>query len=383
MMKVFLGLLFGLFVLIIVTAFWVDRGNKVCDGCDIVLVTVDVWNAKDQNKLKITDNQKGYFFDNAFASSTWTLPVYASIFLGDYPANHGVWRVGDGLGGEQEGNFVSRISKLGYATNAYSVGPFFQKEWGFARDFDHFNNMTSFEEIKSVWNKDIINTFSDEKKDFYWIRLGMDNLIFDYQTSIDQTLDELSDMLSGISNDKVALVVVGGVGKLSELPDNESIAVPLFVSIPGNQIIDRNSVFETKDIPKLILQESEFVKSRQNGKSLVALSSSSESLEKIRKVYADYSGSDPKMEITRRTTEWSEPSYSSSRSLNWHLIRDIDGNYYLYDMVLDKSQKNNLFNDWNSLPADQRSEAIKVIRSIGSDVPEACGIYCGSHEFFK
>ncbi len=382
MTKILLGSLITVFVLVATVAFWIDKQNGDCNKCDVVLVTVDVWNIKDQNKLKIKDGQNGYFFENAFASSNWPLPVYTSIFTGDYPANYGVWRVGDSIGQIPEGNFASRMSKLGYRTQAISVGPFFQKEWGFAQAFDEFDNASDFEAIKSAWNSEIINKFSDQNKDFFWIRLGMNSLVFDYESSIDQTMGELNAMLN-MNNNRIVLVVAGVVGRVSDSLDNASISVPLFVSIPGNRVVDRRSVFETKDISKLILQEPEFVKSRQGGKSLVALSSSSESVENIKGVYVTYAERNITEDHLQRVVEWSEPNHSSSRSLNWHLIRDLDGKYYLYNMRLDRDEKNNLFESWNDLPADQRSEAIKVIRSIGSDVPEACGIYCGSHEFFK
>ncbi len=371
--------LFVILLAILLNAVFFRKSEGGCSKCDVVLVTLDSWRYEDFDKLKMP--QGSVFFENAIANSTWTLPSYVSIYTSDYPATQGVWLPFDKLALESE-NFVSKLKSLGYKTSAYSVGPFFQKEWGFESGFDKFLNVSSADELNKVWKADLGANSTNTQPDFYWIRLGSKELVLDYENNIDQTTLHVKNLLSQIANYKnTEIVVVGAFGVLSEKPSLDSIRVPMFFYSPKTRNINTEDVFEVKDVGKLILGEAEFLKNRNSQKSLVALTSVAESEKLVREIYEN--GKELEVEQVVRNKEWNQPYFSSSISNNWHLIKDLDGEYFLYDLQSDPDEKNNLFQNWNSLTGEKRAQAIDVIRSIGGDVPELCGIYCGSDEFFK
>jgi len=371
--------LFVIFLAILLNALFFSKSENGCSKCDVVLVTLDSWRYQDFDKLKMPKG--GVFFENAIANSTWTLPSYASIYTSDYPAKQAIWLPFDKLNPDSE-NFVSKLKSLGYNANAYSVGPFFQKEWGFESGFDKFLNISNVDELKKAWTTDLSANSLDTQPDFYWIRLGSKELVLDYENNIDKTLTSVNDLLSQIANYKnTEIVVVGAFGELSERPSLNSIKVPMFFYTPKATNINIKDVFEVKDVGKLILGEAEFLKNRNSKNSLVALTSVTVSEKLVREIYE--SGKELEVEQVVRNKEWNQPYFSSSISNNWHLIKDLDGEYFLYDLQSDPDEKNNLFQNWNSLTGEKRAQAIDVIRSIGGDVPELCGIYCGSDEFFK
>jgi len=371
--------LFVIFLAILLNALFFSKSENGCSKCDVVLVTLDSWRYEDFDKLKMP--QGSVFFENMIANSTWTLPSYASIYTSDYPAKQAVWLPFDKLNPDSE-NFVSKLKSLGYKTNAYSVGPFFQKEWGFESGFDKFLNISNIDELKKAWTTDLNANILDTQPDFYWIRLGSRELVLDYENNIDKTLTGVQDLLSQIVDDKnTEIVVVGAFGELSEKPRLDSIKVPMFFYSPKTSNINTKDVFEVKDVSKLILGEAEFLKNRDSKNSLVALTSVTESEKLVREIYEK--GKELEVKPVVRNKEWNLPYFSSSISNNWHLIKDLSGEYFLYDLQSDPDEKNNLFSSWNSLAGEKRAHAIDVIRSIGGDVPELCGIYCGSDEFFK
>ncbi len=87
----------------------------------------------------------GAVFERAFASSSWTLPSFASIYTGQHPGRHGA---GESLeGGDLR---ISRsdatlpmlaeiFSEAGYATVAFANNPFLHEKFGVARGFDDYS----------------------------------------------------------------------------------------------------------------------------------------------------------------------------------------------------------------------------------------------------
>ncbi len=367
------------FISILLSAVFFHKSEYGCSKCDVVLITLDSWKYEDFDRLKMPKGS--VFFENAIANSTWALPSYASIYTSDYPAKQGIWLPSDKLAPESE-NFVSKLKSLGYNTNAYSVGPFFQKEWGFESGFDKFLSISNIDEVKNVWMADLNANNKNAQPDLYWIRLGGKEMVLDYENNIDLAMISVNDLVSQIVDYKnTEIVVVGAFGELSQKPSLESIRVPMFFYSPKTSNIDAVNVFEVKDVGKLILGESEFLKNRNSKNSLVGLTSVAESEKLVREIYEK--GEEFKINQAVRDKEWSQSYLSSSISKDWHLIKDTSGEYFLYDLQSDPAEKNNLFSSWNSLTGEKRAQAIDVIRSIGGDVPELCGIYCGSNEFFK
>ena len=179
---------------------------------------------------------------------------------------------------------------------------------------------------------------TNTQPDFYWIRLGSKELVLDYENNIDQTTLHVKNLLSQIANYKnTEIVVVGAFGVLSEKPSLDSIRVPMFFYSPKTRNINTEDVFEVKDVGKLILGEAEFLKNRNSQKSLVALTSVAESEKLVREIYEN--GKELEVEQVVRNKEWNQPYFSSSISNNWHLIKDLDGEYFLYDLQSDPDEK--------------------------------------------
>lgn len=379
-MRFWIVLLFSVILFAVIKIWFFEDFGGECKKCDIVLITIDSWEFDDSQKI---DNplKHDYFFENAVANSTWALPSYASIYTSEYPAKQKIWRLTDKLNDGSD-NFVTKLKEMGYRTSAYSVGPFFQKQWGFGNGFDEFYEKSNIEDVQnSINSKD----FSDARRqpDFVWVRLGAGELEDNYQANKDKVFASVNNMLAKMSGQKnIRIFVVGATGGLVSEVKNGSIHVPMYVFSQQKLSVDTQSVFELKDIGKLILGEAEFLSQRNSGKSVVGLSSWVEDEEKIKSFYKSYR-IDMEQVLTVRKDEWGEPNFSSSRSKYWHLIKNLKGEYFLYNLMNDKTEERNLFENWSDLPELERSQAIEVVRSIGGDVPEACGVYCGSDEFFK
>jgi len=84
--------------------------------------------------------KQGVVFDNAIATSSWTLPSHASMLSGWYPHEHGAEN--DGLSIRATAPLVPAVfSERGYRTGAFSAnGYFFCRRFGFGRGFAHFED---------------------------------------------------------------------------------------------------------------------------------------------------------------------------------------------------------------------------------------------------
>jgi arylsulfatase A-like enzyme len=91
----------------------------------------------DPNLARIAS--KGVMFENAYATSSWTLTAHASLFTGRWPYEH------KADGGRTLDNtyptIAEALSVRGYRTGAF-IGNFetIPKHWGFARGFAHFED---------------------------------------------------------------------------------------------------------------------------------------------------------------------------------------------------------------------------------------------------
>lgn len=75
------------------------------------------------------------WFERAIAPAPWSLPSHASLFTGQYPAEHGVVRLGDSM------DCVSLVDDLGdrgYTSYGVSANGFACQRTGFHADFDEF-----------------------------------------------------------------------------------------------------------------------------------------------------------------------------------------------------------------------------------------------------
>jgi arylsulfatase A-like enzyme len=99
--------------------------------------------------------QSGVVFDNAYSSSSWTLPAFGTMYTGQYPARHGAGAyVGNGEA-EEAGSARGRqrfagldtafptvaesFTAAGYRTGAVLSNPFLHATFGVARGFDDYD----------------------------------------------------------------------------------------------------------------------------------------------------------------------------------------------------------------------------------------------------
>ncbi len=83
-------------------------------------------------------------FDNAWASSPWTLPSHASLFTGKHPSQHGA-----GVTKPRLSSGVLTLAKVfreaGYRTVGFAGGEMSASHWGVAQGFESFYNPEGFE----------------------------------------------------------------------------------------------------------------------------------------------------------------------------------------------------------------------------------------------
>lgn len=112
-------------------------------------------------------------FKRAIAPSSWTVPSHASMFLGQYPSEHGMHE-SKGVGFDdvvlkmsltEKGNLVQQLRTLGYNTVGYSANMSISSYNGFDNGFNLFTNTDSqtirpnifYESNFSIENRSIDN----------------------------------------------------------------------------------------------------------------------------------------------------------------------------------------------------------------------------------
>jgi arylsulfatase len=95
--------------------------------------------------------REGVLFEQAIATSPWTLPSVASYFCGYYPTVHKVTRYAQALDaslvprgqvrlfGEQFTTLAEALQANGYRAAGFSANPFIVPKYGFAQGFDYFD----------------------------------------------------------------------------------------------------------------------------------------------------------------------------------------------------------------------------------------------------
>ena len=91
---------------------------------------------------------RGVVFEQALATSPWTVPSFASLYTGQLPSRHGAGR--EPARPHQPGVSIGRLdggvrtlaeilSERGFATAAFINNPFLHAKGGLARGFDHYD----------------------------------------------------------------------------------------------------------------------------------------------------------------------------------------------------------------------------------------------------
>ncbi len=83
----------------------------------------------------------GVLFENAIATSSWTLPSHASMLTGLYPNQHHAQEFHDQLGAEVP-TIAEELERAGYRTGAFSGSPFFTPRQGLGRGFGDFGDFS-------------------------------------------------------------------------------------------------------------------------------------------------------------------------------------------------------------------------------------------------
>jgi arylsulfatase A-like enzyme len=89
--------------------------------------------------------QQAAVFERAIASSSWTLPSFASIYTGQHPQRHGAGESLEGEGLQISGidaglpTLAELFSNAGHATVAFANNPFLHEKFGVARGFDDYS----------------------------------------------------------------------------------------------------------------------------------------------------------------------------------------------------------------------------------------------------
>jgi arylsulfatase len=96
--------------------------------------------------------RQGVLFEQAIATSPWTLPSIASIFCGYYPTVHKVTSYREALQmsqgaagavryfGDEFTTLAEVLQANGYLTAGFSANPFITQKLGFAQGFEHFDS---------------------------------------------------------------------------------------------------------------------------------------------------------------------------------------------------------------------------------------------------
>jgi arylsulfatase A-like enzyme len=81
--------------------------------------------------------ENGVLFENAYASSPWTLPSHGSMFTGLYPSKHGAIDESIQLD-KQLPLLTEKLKAAGYKTGGFVSHYYLSKDYGFDRGFDKF-----------------------------------------------------------------------------------------------------------------------------------------------------------------------------------------------------------------------------------------------------
>lgn len=91
--------------------------------------------------------QRGTTFEDAWTTSSWTLPAHAALMTGQSDRSHGVEDDGFALHPDQ-GTLAEQFSAAGYRTAGIFSGPYLSSRYGFDQGFDSYSSaMMSVEQL--------------------------------------------------------------------------------------------------------------------------------------------------------------------------------------------------------------------------------------------
>ena len=146
-----------LVVLVVAVSRYAPKPRASCEGCNVILISIDTFGAKHSSVytpeldttpyLKQLAAESGVVFEQAYSQAPWTLPSHAAMFTGRYPWDMGIMEAGDALPLSATTIAESLLTK-GYATAAYSNGPFVNPLWQMTQGFESFTGSL----LERDWN---------------------------------------------------------------------------------------------------------------------------------------------------------------------------------------------------------------------------------------
>ena len=152
-----------------------DNQQIKCLDCNIILISVDTLRADHVGTygyLKPTTPNidkfanQAYVFENAYASSPWTLPSHTSMLTGFYPQKFHAELPTDILP-ENALTIAEILSENGYKTVAFSTGAFITRNQGFAQGFATFNELQNWQDAQEISQKSINWLNQNQKSKFF------------------------------------------------------------------------------------------------------------------------------------------------------------------------------------------------------------------------
>ncbi|MGE5540695.1 MAG: sulfatase [Bacillota bacterium] len=137
----------GLLVLALVWAVRLLSARPLCDGCNVVLISIDTLGAKHTSIenpdlsttpfLKELADTRAVVFDHAYTQAPWGLPSNASLLTGEYPWEVGISAPLDKL--PPDATTIAEVLKSkGYETAGFSNGTYVQQLTGLTQGMDTF-----------------------------------------------------------------------------------------------------------------------------------------------------------------------------------------------------------------------------------------------------
>ncbi|RLG16811.1 hypothetical protein DRN62_02930, partial [Nanoarchaeota archaeon] len=128
---------------------------------NVILITLDTLRADHLSlygyPLNTTPNldriaEDAVVFEDAIATSSWTLPSHASIFTGRYPYHHGATARHQLLRHEEK-LLAEILREKGYVTAGFVGGPFCKAKYGIAQGFMFYDDRLDFFEYWHTFDK--------------------------------------------------------------------------------------------------------------------------------------------------------------------------------------------------------------------------------------
>jgi arylsulfatase A-like enzyme len=87
-------------------------------------------------------SEDGLYFERAYTTGPWTVPVHSSIFTGKMPSEHGSHRQNKQFLVESDETLAGKLTSAGYDTVGFSANPWITPEFGYNAGFDSLVDLT-------------------------------------------------------------------------------------------------------------------------------------------------------------------------------------------------------------------------------------------------